>query len=73
MEQKQREKEARITQKKLSEQAKIEEQLQKSQTKQAGIAQKRKQDDSFLEESKQQNTKKARNGRTVTLPNRFID
>jgi len=73
VEQKQREKEARITQKELTKQAKIEEQLQKSQTKQAGIAQKRKQDNDFLEESKEHQTKKARNGRTVTLPNRFID
>ena len=73
MEQKQRQIEARMKQKELNEQLRIEKALQKDRTKQVMVAKKRKREEHPPKEVEQPKSKKARSGRTVALPTRFLE
>ena len=73
LEQKQRQIEARTKQKELNEQLKIEKELQKDRTKQVVVAKKRKREEHPPKEVEQPKSKKARSGRTVALPTRFLE
>jgi hypothetical protein len=73
LEQKQHQIEARTKQKELNKQLRIEKDLQKDRTKQAVIAKKRKREEHPPKEVEQPKSKKARSGRTVALPTRFME
>jgi hypothetical protein len=73
LQQKEREKEERLVQQQVNKQMRQEKQLQKDQQRKEKKPQKRKRENTTTESSKRQKSVVGRNGRQITLPERFRD